>query len=103
MRVADEAEMLEALKNAHELSRIGVNVIRKDVFVDRPARRCVNTDEPIRAYAHRQISQKLPAIGATLHVGIILELLSRPKTRRLGAAVEVERLIKYREIVISHE
>jgi len=36
--MADEAEPLEALENADEFSRIGVNVVGEDVLVDRAAR-----------------------------------------------------------------
>ena len=45
MRVADETELLEALEDADELAGVGVDVVREDVFIDRPARRCVNGDE----------------------------------------------------------
>src|SRR2546426_8768487 len=103
MRVADEAEVLEALEYAHEFSGICVDVIGEDVFVDWPPRGSVNADESIGAHANGEISQKFPAIGAALHVRIIFKLLSRPETRRLSAAVEIEWLVKYREIVIAHQ
>src|SRR5262249_19609890 len=36
-------------------------------------------------------------------IGIILETSSRPVTRLLGALIEIERLVKNREIVIPHQ
>src|SRR2546423_14978474 len=101
MRVSDKAKVLETLENAHELSGISIDVIRKDVFIDRAARRRVDAYEAIGAHAHRKIPKEFPAVGTPLNVWIILKLLSRPETCRLGAAVEIERLIEHREIVIS--
>src|SRR5881396_1140897 len=103
MRVADEAEALEALEDADELSRVGVDVIGKDVFIDRPSWRSVNCDEFIRAHAHGKITEELPALRLSHRIGIVLKLLPSPEASLLGAGVEVERLVKHREIVIAHE
>src|SRR4051812_44008313 len=101
--MADEAELLKALKDAHELAGIGVNVVGEDVFVDRTTRRRVDGNEFIRLDPHRQSANELPPIGPAGDVRVAFKDASRPETRGFSAAVEVVRLVEHREVVISHQ
>src|SRR5262245_4743468 len=95
--------MLETLEDADKFSGIRIDVVREDVLVDRPARRGVNAYEAVGPHANRKIAEKFPAIGAALRIFVVLKLLPRPETGRLGATVEVERLVQHRKIVIAHQ
>ena len=79
--MADEAEAVKSLEDADELSGIGVNVVGKDVFVDRPSRRGMNGDKLRRLDPHRQIAQKLPSLGPADRVGVVLKAAPRPVSR----------------------
>src|SRR6266568_1001051 len=103
VRVADEADLVETLENADEFAGVGVDVIRKNVLIDRPPRRRVHADELPMLEAHRQIPQELPAPPTAHRIGISFEAISRPETGLLGAAVEIERLVKNRKVMVAHQ
>jgi hypothetical protein len=46
---------------------------------------------------------QLPSRRSTFNVRIVLKTLPGPVARLLRPAVEVERLVKHREVVISHQ
>src|SRR5262249_11640784 len=96
----DETEFLKPFDKAYKLAGIGVDVVRKDVFVDRAAGRSMDGHELRRAQPNRQIAQELPAAAAALRLGIGLETIARPIAGLLRAAVKVVRLVKDRKIVI---
>src|SRR6266516_3827504 len=103
MRVADKADLVEALKDADELARIGVNVVGKNVFIDRPARRGVNADHLPLLEANWQVTEVFPAPSPANRIGIGFEAISGPKTGLFRAAVEVKRLVKHRKVVVAHQ
>src|SRR5580700_10336206 len=103
MRMPHKAEPVKPLENAHELAWIGVNVIRKDVFVDRPPRRRMHRHEIVRPQPYGQVPQKLPSRRPPSRVRILLKTFPRPVTRLLGPLVEIERLVKNRKIMIPHQ
>src|SRR5262245_42278081 len=102
MRVSHETQTIETPKNANELSRIRVDVVREDVFINGPPRGSVDGDEIIRPHADGQVAQMLPSIRPANGIRIVLELLPRPVAGAFGPAVEVERLVEDGEVVISH-
>src|SRR5688500_1968660 len=103
MRMPHEANLVEALKDAHELAGIGVNVIRKNVLVDRPPRRGVHAQHLPLLEADGQVAEELPALSAPHRIGISLETISRPETGLLRPAIEVEWFVENGEIVVAHQ
>jgi hypothetical protein len=102
MGVPDKAQLLKPLENTHEFPRIRVNVIRKNVFIDRPARGGVHRDEIVGFQPNRHVAQVFPAIGPADDVGVVLKRLARPEASLLRAAVDVKRLLKDSKVLISH-
>jgi hypothetical protein len=97
MRVADEAEPLKALKDADEFAGIGVDVVGKNVFVDRPPRRGMNATKSLVLSAPADCPETSSDWPGADRVRVFLKTPARPVTRLLGPAVEIERLIEDRK------
>src|SRR6476620_6581406 len=103
MRVTDKTELLESLENAHKLAWIRVNIVRKNVFIDRPPRGGVYRNEFRRFHSNRQMAAKPPSVGPTHEIGIVVKYAACPEAGRFRAGIEVVRLIKDGEIMIAHQ
>src|SRR5208282_4613118 len=103
MGMSDETEAFKPLKNAHEFPGVGINVVGKDVFIDRPPGRGMNRDEIVGSQAYGETSQEFPSPRAALGVGILLETFASPIASLFGALVEIERLVKNGKVVITHQ
>ncbi len=103
MGVADITEVAEPFEDARELAGVGVDVIREDVLVDRPARRGVHGQELAVLVADRQRAEVRPAVHPAGVVDILLKLLPRPEARAFRAGVEVVGLVDHRKVMVAHE
>jgi hypothetical protein len=105
VRVAHEADAVDAVKDAGELRGRVDRVLGEEVLVDRLARRAVDEQVVALALAHGEEPQEVPALARRVRVlpAVALELLARPVRGLLGDAVEVRRLVEDAEVVVAEQ
>ena len=104
-----KADMFDTLKQHLNLYRIGINIIRKNVFINRLSRACVNKIYYRRVSSqfcferppHRQLTQKTPAIVTPVVLLFCLQNIAGPEACLLRPIVEICRLVKGRIIVVA--
>src|SRR5262249_20647730 len=101
MRVALEAVFLHPAVNLLHLAD-GVNILRKDVLVDRVARRAVDVEDVAVLVRSRQIAQELPALLGDFAIGDGgFELGPSPEYGAKGHVIETAGVENRSLVVIS--
>jgi hypothetical protein len=101
--VADETEAVKPFKQADESSGIGVDVVGKNVFVDRPPGRSMDRDKLGRFYSNGQVPQEFPPVAAPDWVRIFLEAPPGPIGGLFRPGVKIVRLVENGKIVVPHD